>query len=234
MGSLTLFTQCYNAYMTSTIALIIIVAIWTFAAMVLHELSHGLVAYWLGDDTAKRAGRLTLNPFAHVDPVMTFILPMALAIMNVVFKISVPIMGGAKPVPIDPRNMRGGEAGAAATAAAGPLMNLLLAFICYIILSAFKAAPWWLNSFFYVGVLINLSLFAFNILPIVPLDGSRILHAIAPDGVRRGMDAIEGRLGLMNTYLILLIASPLVYAATDWIMAGVLVGFGAIAGAFGL
>ncbi len=220
--------------MTSTIALVVIVAIWTFAAMVLHELSHGMVAYWLGDDTAKRAGRLTLNPFAHIDPVMTFILPITLAIMNVVFKIGVPIMGGAKPVPIDPRNIKGGEAGTAATAAAGPLMNLLLAFICYILLLAFPNAPWWLGSFFYVGVSINLSLFAFNILPIVPLDGSRILHAIAPDGVRRGMDAIEGRLGLMNTYLILLIASPLVYAVTDWIMAGVLAGFGAIVSVFGL
>lgn len=220
--------------MDDSVGLVLIVAGWTFAAMVLHELAHGLAAYWLGDDTAKRSGRLTLNPFAHVDPVMTFILPMTLAVLNVVFGLSVPIMGGAKPVPINPDNIKHGEAGLAATAVAGPLMNLLLAFICYLLMSLFPLMSTWLMTACYVGLSINLSLFAFNILPIVPLDGSRVLHAIAPDGVRRAMDGLEARLGIMNTYLILLVASPLVYALTSLIASGVLTGFSGLMNLFGL
>ena len=92
-------------------------------SMVLHELSHGLVAYWLGDTTAKEDGRLTLNPLKHLDPFMSVLLPMMLYFMNA------PVFGGAKPVPVNSRNLKGKEWGMALVALAGPLMNFILAFI---------------------------------------------------------------------------------------------------------
>ena len=94
-------------------------------SMTLHEAMHGFVAYWLGDDTAKREGRLTLNPIKHLDPFLSIVLPLAL------FLVGAPVFGGAKPVPFNPDRVRGEEWGAALVAAAGPLTNLLLAFITF-------------------------------------------------------------------------------------------------------
>src|SRR6476469_4685290 len=95
-------------------------------SMTLHEAMHGFVAYWLGDDTAKLQGRLTLNPVKHIDPFLTLLLPIMLALIP-----GAPIFGGAKPVPFNPNRVRFEEWGAALVAFAGPLTNLILAFLFF-------------------------------------------------------------------------------------------------------
>lgn len=166
--------------------LLIILAI-VLASTVLHELAHGLVAFWLGDTTAKENGRLSLNPVKHIDPVMSIFIPLMLYAMHG------PIFGGAKPVPVNTRNLKGREWGMALVALAGPLTNFLLAFIAYLI-GHFTGL---FNDYGTAGfiasecVLINLGLMLFNLLPIPPLDGSRVLYAIAPDGARKVMAAME-------------------------------------------
>ena len=166
-------------------------------SMTLHEAMHGFMAYYLGDDTAKLQGRLTLNPIKHIDPFLTILLPVLLAISGG------PIFGGAKPVPFNPSRLRHGEWGVALVAVVGPLTNLVLAFILFGIFALTGAD----SSSAYGGVLqlavyINLGFFIFNMLPIPPLDGSRVLYAFAPDFVRAGMQAIE-RMGLLIIFAII-------------------------------
>src|SRR6478752_4718560 len=107
------------------IGYIILIIIIILLSMTLHEAMHAFTSFWLGDDTAKLQGRLTLNPIKHIDPFLTLILPLGLAIVGA------PIFGGAKPVPFNPDRVRGGEWGAALIAVAGPLTNLLIAFIVF-------------------------------------------------------------------------------------------------------
>lgn len=171
-------------------------------SMTLHEAVHGFVAYWLGDDTAKHSGRLTLNPIKHIDPFMTIILPVVLAISGM------PIFGGAKPVPFNPSSLKFGEWGAAMVAAAGPLTNFLLAFIGFAFIAVLKPVAGSIELLILsVFVVVNLGFFVFNMLPIPPLDGSRVLYALAPDFARRGMEAVE-RFGILFIFAIVLVASP--------------------------
>ena len=166
-------------------------------SMVLHELSHGLVAYWLGDTTAKEDGRLTLNPLKHLDPFMSVLLPMMLYFMNA------PVVGGAKPVPVNSRNLKGKEWGMALVALAGPLMNFILAFIGFLV---FRFGGY--SDIAVQFVHINLGFMIFNLLPIPPLDGSRLLYAIAPDGVRRILEPME-TYGIFLVYLLILVGGSL-------------------------
>lgn len=172
----------------------IITLVIILVSMVLHELSHGVVAYWLGDKTAKEDGRLTLNPLKHLDPYMSVLLPMMLYFMNA------PVFGGAKPVPVNPRNLKGKEWGMALVALAGPLTNFILAFIGFLVFR-FGGYSDIAASF----VSINLGFMIFNLLPIAPLDGSRILYAIAPDSVRRFLDSMEV-FGVFVVYILILVA----------------------------
>ena len=140
-----------------------------------HETCHGYAAYLLGDPTAKRAGRLTLNPLRHIDLV-------GLVMMAVVH------FGWAKPVPVDMRNFKNPKAGMAITALAGPLANVLLAYIAVVLYMALaavyyvKAAAWlsYVLTFLYCVQLISAGLAVFNIFPIPPLDGSKVLFALLP------------------------------------------------------
>ncbi len=175
-------------------------------SMTLHEAMHAFVAYWLGDDTAKREGRLTLNPIKHIDPFLTIILPVTLAI------IGGPIFGGAKPVPFRPDMVKGGDWGAALVAIGGPLTNLLIAFIVFGI--------WALVGYPLVGlgpqilqtaIMVNLGFFIFNMIPIPPLDGSRVLYALAPEFVRTGMRFLE-QYGIIVIFALILVASPVIGA----------------------
>lgn len=166
-------------------------------SMVLHELSHGLVAYWLGDTTAKDDGRLTLNPLKHLDPFMSVLLPMVLYFMNA------PVFGGAKPVPVDSRNLKGKEWGMALVALAGPLTNFILAFIGFLV---FRFCGY--SDIAVQFVWINLGFMIFNLLPIPPLDGSRLLYAIAPDGVRRFLEPME-TYGVFLVYMLILLGGNL-------------------------
>ena len=184
--------------------------------MSLHELAHGFVAYKLGDDTAKDMGRFTLNPLAHIDPWMSIVFPLIMLISGG------PIFGGAKPVPINTRMLKYNEWGFALVAIAGPLTNFFLAFIGYIF--------WYLSAnvigaadtivlFWTYWVSVNLGFFAFNLLPIPPLDGSRLMYALAPDGVRRIMEKMEG-LGLIFVIILIFVAgallSTIIGAIVSW------------------
>ncbi len=174
-------------------------------SMTLHEAIHGYVAYWLGDDTAEREGRLTLNPLKHIDPFLTIILPVLLAVMHA------PIFGGAKPVPFNPTRVRYGEWGAALVALAGPLTNLLIAFLCFGIWVVTGQDQGGIGSVLLLAVGVNLGFFVFNMIPIPPLDGSRVIYALAPEFVRRGMEVME-QYGILVVFAVVLFAQQALYA----------------------
>ncbi|MBO4855207.1 site-2 protease family protein [Candidatus Saccharibacteria bacterium] len=192
-----------------TLGYVFSVFIITLFSMILHELMHGFVALRLGDDTAKYSGRLSLNPLKHIDPVMTIIVPIVLALMGG------PIFGGAKPVPINTRKLKYNEWGFALVAIAGPLTNFVLALLFFLVgywtgaLSAqggavmYAPGNFW-SMFMMLGVSVNIGFMLFNIIPIPPLDGSRVLYAIAPEGgIRRFMEQIE-HYGIFVIYFCLL------------------------------
>jgi len=201
---------------------VIIVLAVVFASMVLHELMHGLTAHWLGDDTAKDEGRLTLNPIKHIDPFLTILLPVLLAIFHM------PIFGGAKPVPFRPDKVKGGEWGAALVGVVGPLTNLVLAFICFGIWALLSPSGI-AETIITAGVVVNLGFFAFNILPIPPLDGSRLLYAVAPTGVRHAMAAIENA-GLLIVFAVVLVLSQPLGIVLTAIINAILKFFGMVFG----
>lgn len=166
-------------------------------SMMLHEISHGLVAYFLGDTTAKDDGRLTLNPLKHIDPYLSVILPMILYI------IGAPVFGGAKPVPVNSRNLKWGVWGMALVALAGPLMNFILAFVGFLVYRFMSGGDIAFNF-----IMINLGFMLFNLMPIPPLDGSRVLFAIMPDQVREFMMRIE-KYGFIIVYALVLLGGSL-------------------------
>ena len=147
-------------------------------AVVIHEVSHGAVASHLGDPTAKESGRLTLNPIKHLDPWGSFIIPLTLFI----FSHGRAVFGWAKPVPVNPMLLRNPKRDIGLVAFAGPAANLSLAVIFGILLRIFGVFS--LNLpliyFFSAIVYINLLLAVFNLVPIPPLDGSKILFSLAP------------------------------------------------------
>src|SRR5688500_18198771 len=139
------------------IAIVLVVILFS---MTLHEAMHGFMAYFLGDDTAKREGRLTLNPIKHIDPFLTLLLPIMLAIVGA------PIFGGAKPVPFNPNRVRYDEWGAAMVAISGPLTNLFLAFIMFGVYALAGAPESGLFAQVAVtAVMVNLGFFIFNTIP---------------------------------------------------------------------
>jgi Zn-dependent protease len=155
-------------------------------SMTIHEAMHGYVAHWLGDDTAHREGRLTLNPLVHIDVLTTVLLPMILILSHL------PPIFAAKPVPFNPSRVKYDEFGVALVGVAGPLTNLVLAGIGAIV---FRTVGQDFSSFFYNAIIIftevNIGFFVFNMIPIPPLDGSRLLYAFAPDFLRNIMEQIE-------------------------------------------
>ena len=141
---------------------LVFVVVITLISMVLHEMAHGYVAYWLGDQTAKLSGRLSPNPLNHIDPVMTIVVPVLLYLMGG------PIFGGAKPVPINTRNLRFKEWGMALVGLAGPFTNLILALI-FFLLGYFTAGNFngvW-GEACVIGVRVNLGFMLFNMLLIL-------------------------------------------------------------------
>ncbi|MEI6092416.1 MAG: site-2 protease family protein [bacterium] len=141
-----------------------------------HEYSHAWVANKLGDPTAKYNGRLTLNPLAHIDWLWTVIIPMITLIVGGIY------FGSAKPVPVDSRNFKNPEKGMAMVAVAGPLSNIILGFLFAVIFVAVKLFYHGTESFFaplsdmlQAGILINFFLAFFNLIPLPPLDGSRVI-----------------------------------------------------------
>lgn len=168
-------------------------------SMTLHEAMHAYASHWLGDDTAKLEGRLTLNPLSHIDPFTTVLLPLTLA------AIGAPPFGAAKPVPFDPRRVRYGDFGAALVGVAGPLTNLALAIVTGLILRTLApGADGMLFSILMTFLVVNVSFFVFNMIPFPPLDGSRVLYAFAPDAVRDVMERIEA-MGFMAIIFFMLL-----------------------------
>lgn len=159
-------------------------------SVVIHEVSHGYAAYLMGDSTAKNAGRLTLNPLAHLDFVGSVIVPLFLALTpgNLMF-------GWAKPVPYNPYNLKNQKYGSALVAMAGPLSNLLVALVFGLIIR-FGVTSFGLVDINFIGIIgmivkINLVLAIFNLIPIPPLDGSKILFTFLPYHLKGVRQTIE-------------------------------------------
>ncbi|MDD3165659.1 MAG: site-2 protease family protein [Oscillospiraceae bacterium] len=175
-----------------------------------HETCHGLAAYWLGDPTAKNAGRLTLNPIRHVD------------VMGLVM-LAICRFGWAKPVPVDMRNFRHPKRDMALTALAGPVANLLLAFAALaargLLLALSRgnsaALPYLIALLEYIAI-INTGLAVFNFIPVSPLDGSKILYSVLPEKAYLTLMRYEkyGMFLIMALLLLGVLDTPLVYART--------------------
>lgn len=172
------------------------------ASVVIHENAHGWVAFALGDPTAKAAGRLTLNPIKHLDPIGSVIMPAFLAFT------SGTAFGYAKPVPIDPRKLKGGDRGFAIVALAGPASNMVLAFISLTLATRLGVTGLTRTALILAGQL-NIFLAAFNLVPIPPLDGSRLLRLFLRPGGVQVLDRIEPYGFLILMLFIFIVPGPL-------------------------
>lgn len=157
--------------MTPDMIFVIIVII--FSAII-HEVMHGVAADRLGDPTARYAGRLTLNPIPHIDLYGSIIVPVLLTLMN-----SPIFFAWAKPVPYNPYNLRAGRFSEAIVAFAGPLSNIVIALISALLIRLHVLGAG-MDSALFLVVVINVMLFVFNLIPIPPLDGSKVLEALLP------------------------------------------------------
>ena len=196
--------------MSETVFTIVTWLVPLIIAIVFHEVAHGLVARRLGDPTAERMGRLTLNPLKHTDPIGTIALPMVLALAKA------PIFGWAKPVPVDYRQLRNPRRDMVLVALAGPGMNLLLATLATVILAVVVTTtdgePTGASLFVAQNainfLLINLFLGIFNLIPLPPFDGGHVVEGFLP---RRSVPAWQ-RLGrfALPILIVLLLVLPLV------------------------
>jgi len=179
------------------------VAMAIIIALSVHEFAHAYVAYKFGDDTAKRQGRLTLSPMAHLDPIGM------IAVLIIGF-------GWARPVPVNPYNFKKPRLAGVLVSIAGPISNLILAtiglilFVCLHNFQIFTMIPvavlTTLNEFFTIFIFLNIALFVFNLLPIPPLDGYRVIEDLAPANVRAKMTQYEKYGAIV---LLILVITPL-------------------------
>ena len=200
-------------YMNFTIVITTLLVI--LVSMTIHEAMHAFMGYFLGDQTAKAEGRLSLNPIRHIDPFLTILLPLVLLMLGA------PVFGGAKPVPFNPHKVRFGEWGVALVAIVGPLTNLVLAFTFFGIgvslgfVDKFGFSPSLIGVMLQTFVFVNLGFFAFNMIPVPPLDGSRVLYALAPDFVRGFMRQVE-QYGLVIIMVLVMVGSPFISLFMNW------------------
>lgn len=172
-------------------------------SVIIHEVSHGYSAYLQGDNTAKFKGRLTLNPIPHIDPFGSIILPLVLVMSG-----SPMVVGWAKPVPFNPYNLRNQRWGEALVAIAGPLSNIVIALFFGLLIRV-GALPQLLNPFIYI-VFINLVLATFNLVPIPPLDGSKILFSLFPNKLFEVREYLE-RYSYLALILFVFVLWPYVF-----------------------
>ncbi len=200
------------------IALAVIPAV---LAITLHEAAHGFAALALGDDTARRAGRLSLNPLRHVDRVGTIILPGALLLFQLLTIHRVAFMfGWAKPVPVSAWKFKDPRRGMMLVAAAGPLTNFFLAWVAALLMPRIPLLPGYdfldsmlaqypvLGPFLFYFLLTNLVLGLFNLLPVPPLDGGRIVVGLLPEPMAQRWARLE-RAGIVIVVLLVFVMPPL-------------------------
>lgn len=180
-----------------------------FSAVV-HEYMHGWMAYRLGDSTAKDSGRLTFNPLAHLEWFGSFFLPLVMIISHMPF-----VFGWAKPVPYNPNNLRDRKYGDAKVAIAGPLGNLIIALFFGLFLRFVPVGNLTFTALISLIVYINLVLMIFNLVPIPPLDGSKILAAFLPERVRYKYLNSE-KYGFIFVILFVMLAGDLIIPAVDF------------------
>ncbi len=187
-------------------------------SVVVHEVAHGYTAYYLGDSTAKHAGRLTINPIPHLDIFGSVILPFLFILLGG------PIFGWAKPVPFNPNNLRNYKWGTVAVAFAGVFSNLVLAFIFAGILRltpVLGIASDGLSTILGIIVATNVLLAIFNLVPLPPLDGSRILFALLPSRLR-GVEMFIERYALIIFFVFAFVIwpyfAPIVNFVTKWLL----------------
>jgi Zn-dependent protease len=211
-------------------AVLVVIVGASILSLSFHEWAHAFAARRLGDDTAERAGRLTLNPLPHIDPIMTVLFPAMIFILSN----GQGFFGGARPVPVNPTRFRNPNRDNAIVAAAGPLSNLFLATIFLIALRAVEVSGQWegqlLPPLLNVIAEFNVLLFLFNLIPIPPLDGSRIVRWLLPESLQRFYVEIE-RYGMFLIFGLVFFFRPFQYAlwssvdsVADWIYNAVRLG----------
>ncbi len=178
---------------------LVILIVCILVSLAIHEFMHAYAGYKLGDSTAQEEGRLTLNPLAHIDPIMTVALPILTLLL-----LGAPVLA-AKPVPFSPDRVKYDEFGAAIIAAAGPLSNLALAIIAALLLK-FLALGAFMGDVLTIFITLNVALFVFNLLPIPPLDGSRVLYAFSPEPLQNFLRQLEP-FGLVIVFGLIFVAN---------------------------
>lgn len=212
-----------DANVLRVVAQVALSAVPMLAAIVFHEVAHGAVAYVLGDPTAARAGRLTLNPLPHIDPVGSVLLPGFLLVTSFMAGSSPFVFGWAKPVPVDYRQLRHPRRDSILVALAGPGTNLLLATLSAAVLAAIPvdvergSLLHGLGLMAQTSVIVNCVLAVFNLMPIPPLDGGHVLLGVLPLPAVRVLRRIEGIgfiiviLIAMNTNVVSYLVRPLLH-----------------------
>ncbi|MGI9649446.1 MAG: site-2 protease family protein [Acidimicrobiia bacterium] len=187
-------------------ALVILVLI---PSIIVHEVSHGFVADRLGDDTARRAGRLTLNPLPHIDPFGSVLLPAMLALAGG------PLFGWAKPVPVNAGRFTNPAGHMAITALAGPFSNIALAVLLgRVVFPSIDGIP---REMVFWFIVLNLFLAVFNMLPVPPLDGSRLLPLVLPERGRQMYRQFE-QYGFVVLFALLFFFDNALNFLTDWVV----------------
>lgn len=210
--------------LSHAVQLVCVYAIPLIFAITLHEAAHGWMAARLGDKTAVMYGRVTLNPLAHIDPIGTIAVPGALLLMSALSGGGGLLFGWAKPVPINPNRFRNYRSGMMLTAAAGPVSNLLQMVFWALLLKLLLIAGIYEKFFISVctaGISVNLMLMAFNLIPIPPLDGGRIVSGLLPDRASAAFDRIEPY--GMIILLVLMVGGGLSFFVRPFLMFGQMV-----------
>jgi Zn-dependent protease len=201
-----------------------------FFSIVLHEFAHGFVAYRMGDDTAYLSNRLTFNPLKHVDPLGTIVVPLVCYVMGW------PLFGWAKPVPVNPMRLPSPRRDMGKVAVAGPVTNLSLALLfagmfklVVVFQGLFSAQT--VQALVYLlqyGILINVFLAIFNLIPIPPLDGGRIATAILPIKQAVWYDQVIGRFGMLIVFALILtgVVKYLLFPPAQLVLMGISKIFG--------